>query len=235
MTDAVRPQGGSAAPVSGAVSPRILRVTKRASSAALLLLGIAALALVLGFVRFAERAAGALPPADARADGIVVLTGGSARIDGALQLLAEGRGSRLLISGVNPVVTRQAIGVALDKESRRLLRCCADLDRRAEDTVGNAVQTRKWADRRGFASLIVVTSDYHMARSMAELAEAMPDRQLIAFPISSPELRLADWWRDPETFSLLVREYGKFLLAEARQTLAPASAIGAVRNGAAGL
>jgi uncharacterized SAM-binding protein YcdF (DUF218 family) len=235
MTDAVHPRGGSAAPVSGGVSPRILRVTKRVTSTALLLLGIAALALSFGFVRFAERAAGALPPADARADGIVVLTGGSARIDGALQLLAEGRGGRLLISGVNPVVTRRAIGVTLDKESRRLLRCCADLDHRAEDTVGNAVQTRRWADRQGFASLIVVTSDYHMPRSMAELAEAMPNRELIAFPISSSEVRLADWWRDPEAFSLLVREYGKFLLAEARQTLAPAPAMGAARSSSAGL
>lgn len=231
MTDAARPQDGGAAPVSEGVSPRILRVIKRATSAALLLLGIAALALVLGFVRFAERAAGALPPADARADGIVVLTGGSARIDGALQLLAEGRGSRLLISGVNPSVTRQAIGVTLDGDLRKLLRCCADLDRQARDTIGNAIQTREWADRRGFTSLIVVTSDYHMPRSMAELADAMPDRELIAFPISSPELRLADWWRNPGTFSLLVREYGKFLFAEARQTLAPAPA----RNGASGL
>ena len=125
--------------------------------------------------------------------------------------------------------------MTLDKESRRLLRCCADLDRRAEDTVGNAIQTRRWADRRGFTSLIVVTSDYHMPRSMAELAEAMPDRELIAFPISSPELRLADWWRDREAFSLLIREYGKFLVAEARQALAPAPAMGAARNSAAGL
>ena len=63
---------------------------------------LAGLGLAVGFVDFAERVAGAAPPADPRAEGIVVLTGGTARIDGALQLLAEGRANRLLISGRQP-------------------------------------------------------------------------------------------------------------------------------------
>ena len=61
----------------------------------------------------------------------------------------------------------------------------------------------QWAKRKGFASLIVVTSDYHMPRSMVELAEAMPDMRLIAYPVSNPELHLDDWWRDPDAFGLL--------------------------------
>jgi uncharacterized SAM-binding protein YcdF (DUF218 family) len=186
-----------------------------------LIVCIAALALLIGFVDFAEDVAGAVPPADPRADGIVVLTGGTARIDGALQLLAEGRASRLLISGVNPAVTREALATTVDKGLRRVLDCCVDLDRRAQDTIGNAVETREWAERRGFSSLIVVTSDYHMRRSMAELAHAMPDKRLIAFPVSNPELHLASWWNDPAALNLLVREYGKYLAAESRRILSP--------------
>jgi uncharacterized SAM-binding protein YcdF (DUF218 family) len=181
-----------------------------------MLLCLVLLALVVGFVDFAERVAGASPPVDPRAEGIVVLTGGTARIDGALQLLAEGRANRLLISGVNPVVSRQALASTVSDELRNVLACCVDLDRQAQDTIGNATETREWADQRGFSSLIVVTSDYHMPRSMAELALAMPDKQLIAFPVSNPELHLASWWRDSTTFSLLLREYGKYLVAEAR-------------------
>lgn len=197
-------------------------VVKRLRSVLLFVLGGVALALVLGFVHFAYSVVEALPPADARADGIVVLTGGSARIDGALQLLAEGRGDRLLISGVNPSVTRKVLAGGLDDELRAIIRCCVDLDRKAEDTVGNAFETRKWAERQGFSSLIIVTSDYHMPRSMAELAETMPDKRLVPFPISNPDLHLGDWWRDPDAFALLVREYGKFLLTEGRLMIAPA-------------
>jgi uncharacterized SAM-binding protein YcdF (DUF218 family) len=192
---------------------------------------LAGISLLVGFVDFAEDARDAEPPANPRAEGIVVLTGGTARIDGALQLLAEGRANRLLISGVNPMVTRQALASTVSDGLRRVLDCCVDLDRQAHDTIGNAAETREWADQRGFSSLIVVTSDYHMRRSMAELAFAMPDKRLIAFPVNNPDLHLASWWRDPETLSLLVREYGKYLVVETRRLLSPVPAAHAVVSG----
>src|SRR5262249_29795924 len=116
----------------------------------------------------------------------------------------------------------QALASTVSDGLRDVLACCVDLDRQAQDTIGNAAETREWADQRGFSSLIVVTSAYHMPRSMAELAIVMPDRQLIAFPVSNPELHLASWWRDSATFGLLLREYGKYLVAETRWLLSPA-------------
>ncbi|MCP4380207.1 MAG: YdcF family protein [Hyphomicrobiales bacterium] len=184
--------------------------------------------LAIGFVSFARTIVTALPPPDPRADGIVVLTGGSARLNGALSLLAGGRAERLLISGVNPAVTRAALAEQVGEAVRPALSCCVDIDH-ARDTSENAAETRRWIDSQGFSSLIVVTSDYHMPRSMAELAGAMPEIDLIPYPVSNPDLRLADWWRNPESFSLLAREYGKFLVAEARQLLPPASSPAAAR------
>lgn len=175
--------------------------------------------VVAGFFGFAERVTASAPPADARAEAIVVLTGGAARIDSALELLSEGRAGRLLISGVNPTVGREALAATFGDGLRRILECCVDLDHNARDTIENAAETRRWADARGFTSLIVVTSNYHMPRSMAELAGAMPDKRLIPFPVSNPDLPLADWWKHPKTFVLLAGEYGKFLLAEARNLL----------------
>jgi hypothetical protein len=99
---------------------------------------LAGISLLVGFVDFAEDVADAEPPADPRAEGIVVLTGGTARIDGALQLLAEGRANRLLISGVNPAVTRQALASTVSDGLRWVLDCCVDLDHQAQDTIGNA-------------------------------------------------------------------------------------------------
>jgi uncharacterized SAM-binding protein YcdF (DUF218 family) len=188
--------------------------------------------LGVGFLAFADGIVNAAPPADPRAEGIVVLTGGTARIDGALALLAEGRAARLLISGVNPTVSRETIADMVPEELRPMLDCCVDLDH-ARDTIENASSAGEWTIAQGFTSLIVVTSDYHMPRSMTELAGAMPDVELIAFPVSAPQLRLADWWHDAPTLGLLAREYGKYLLAKARQFL-PATTPAAAGTGAAG-
>jgi len=184
-----------------------------AAVVATVVVGVAA-----GFVGFARAVSEAVPPADPRAEGIVVLTGGTARIDGALTLLAEGRAARLLISGVNPAVTRDKLAEIVDDRVRPVLWCCVDIDY-ARDTIENARSTHRWVKERGFRSLIVVTSDYHMPRSMAELESAMPNVRLISFPVSNPDLHLDDWWRDSAVFELLAREYGKFLVAEARQLL----------------
>jgi uncharacterized SAM-binding protein YcdF (DUF218 family) len=191
---------------------------------AILLAGLAGVALAAGFVAFALSVAGTRAPANVHAEGIVVLTGGSARIEGALKLLAEGRAKRLLISGVNPSVGFKALAGTIDKNLEVVLACCADLGRDAQDTIGNAAEARDWAKARGYTSLIVVTSDYHMPRSMAELAEAMPKVKLIPYPVTNPELHLGDWWNNASAFGLLVREYSKYLLATARVRIAGAAA-----------
>jgi uncharacterized SAM-binding protein YcdF (DUF218 family) len=190
------------------------------------LLVAALLILVVGgFVGFARKVADATPPVDPRADGIVVLTGGAARIDGALQLLASGRATRLLISGVNPVVTPRILADTLAGDKRDDLACCVDLGHEALDTIGNAAETRQWVESQGFSSLIVVTSNYHMPRTMTELATAMPSVRLIPFPVTNPELHLGDWWHDPAAFGLLVREYAKFLYARTRLAFFPSSGL----------
>jgi uncharacterized SAM-binding protein YcdF (DUF218 family) len=179
----------------------------------------AGLAGTAGFVSFVGGIVAAHPPAAASAEGIVALTGGSARIDTALHLLAEGRARRLLISGVNPAVGSRAIAETVDPDLKSMIACCVDLGHEARDTIGNAIETRDWARQHQYGSLIVVTSAYHMPRSLAELANALPDVKLIAYPIPNPELRLADWWSEPSAFALLAREYGKYLLAAARLAL----------------
>jgi uncharacterized SAM-binding protein YcdF (DUF218 family) len=184
----------------------------------LALTGAVVVGLGVGFIAFADMVAKAAPPADPHADGIVVLTGDTARIDAALALLAEGRAERLLISGVNPTVSRDTIAALVGAKLRPALDCCVDIDH-ARDTIENASSTGAWAADQAFSSLIVVTSGYHMPRSLAELSRAMPGVRLIAFPVLSPDLDLRTWWRDPVAFNLLVREYSKYLAVEARLLL----------------
>jgi len=171
--------------------------------------------VALDFARFVGSVTSAEPPADARADGIVVLTGGAERIPSGIDLLAAGRGSRMLISGVNPSVSEAAVTRDSPKLAGLTL-CCVDFGREAADTVGNAAETRKWMDAHGFRSVMVVTSAYHIPRSLAEFTQALPDRTLIPYPVVRSELGLGDWWRHPATARLLGAEYLKYLLARGR-------------------
>jgi uncharacterized SAM-binding protein YcdF (DUF218 family) len=154
------------------------------------------------------------------ADGIVALTGGASRIVDAMELLAAGRGKRLLISGVHPGTTTGGIARTVP-EYGRLLACCVDLDHSA-NTLGNAVETRQWVKNRGFRSLIVVTSSYHMPRTMVELAWQMPDVDLIPYPVVTERMRSEPWWTMPSV-RLLFFEYLKYVVAQVRTRIEPAS------------
>lgn len=225
MTDVVRDRKGDSAGAEALENvDSSMQVFARLTRGILLLAGAVAIALVVGFIAFAVGIAGAAPPASPRAEGIVVLTGGSARIDGALRLLVDHRASRLLISGVNPSVGTKALAGTLDADLDAVLACCVDLGHTARDTIGNATETRDWAADHGYTSLIVVTSAYHMPRSLAELHDAMPRVALVPYPVSNPELHLTEWWGNAEAFGLLVREYGKYLLTAARLAIAPSPA-----------
>ena len=135
------------------------------------------------------------------ADGIVVLTGGQGRIAAGLEALTNGNGQRLLISGVNQELANDTIRQAIDGDNP-LFDCCIDFGREALNTRGNAVESAEWAEQNGFASLLVVTTDYHMPRSLLEFQEAMPNVRLIALPV-----------REDAGLWLLIREYNKYLLS----------------------
>ena len=98
--------------------------------------------------------------------------------------------------------------------------CCVDFDR-APNTLGNAKETRRWVRTRGFRSLIVVTSAYHMPRAMAELGHQLPGVKLIAFPVVTEKMRDGQWWSSPATARLLISEYAKFVFAMVRMRIAP--------------
>ncbi|MBI5321685.1 YdcF family protein [Bradyrhizobium sp.] len=188
------------------------------------IVGALALAFVgagFGFIAFLSQLRGSEERPVRNADGIVVLTGGSSRVSDAMELLAAGYGKRLLISGVHPTNHVQDISRTLP-DNHKLLNCCVDLDRSAINTRSNAAETRRWAHERGFRSLIVVTSNYHMPRAIVELSHAMPDVTLIPFAVVGEKWRDEPWWTSGATLRLLLTEYAKYVAAEVRVRLATA-------------
>jgi uncharacterized SAM-binding protein YcdF (DUF218 family) len=164
----------------------------------------------VGFVAFLSQLRGVEIKPARNADGIVVLTGGSSRVSDAMELLAGGYGKRLLISGVHPTNAVSDISRSLP-DNQSLLGCCVDLDRSAVNTRSNAAETRRWARERGFKSLIVVTSNYHMPRAIVELSHAMPDITLIPFAVVGDRWRDEPWWTSGATLRLLLSEYAKYV------------------------
>ncbi|MGY3487042.1 uncharacterized SAM-binding protein YcdF (DUF218 family) [Bradyrhizobium sp. USDA 4011] len=182
-------------------------------------LALAFVAAAVGFIGFLSQLRGVETDPPHNADGIVVLTGGSSRVSDAMELLAAGYGKRLLISGVHPTNDANDISRSVP-DSQGLMRCCVDLDRSAVNTRSNAAETRRWAHERGFKSLIVVTSNYHMPRAIVELSHAMPDITLIPFAVVGDKWRDEPWWTSGGTFRLLLSEYAKYVAAEVRVRLA---------------
>lgn len=152
-------------------------------------------------------------------DAVVVLTGGSGRVDVGLALLAERRAQKLLVTGVaRDVDLDQLLRVSMRQDARNL-KDRITLGHEAGDTAGNARETAEWMAREGFTSMRLVTASYHMRRSLLEFRRIMPDMRIVPHPVFPTGFRLAEWQRWPNTMSLLVSEYSKYLVAAGARAL----------------
>lgn len=181
-----------------------------------LLVGV--VAFIVGFWQFAERVR-AQPEPPPQAEAIVALTGGSnARLSTGVRLLEERKGERLLISGVNRIVTDGELYHALNVDPA-LGECCIDIGRSADDTLGNAAETAAWAREHGYTRIILVTDDYHMPRSYAELSVAMPEAEIHPYPVRTRFTDPKLWRSDLGAAGRLGAEYVKYLVIRGREAL----------------
>jgi uncharacterized SAM-binding protein YcdF (DUF218 family) len=162
---------------------------------------------VAGFIWFVA------PPSpenqSAPTDAIVVLTGGRLRLQSGMDLLRDGKGRKLFVSGVNQRVDlEELLRVSGNADWAS---CCTALGHGADNTLGNARETAQWMQQQGFSSLRLVTAWYHMPRSLLELDRAMPGIEIIAHPVFPDEVSQEHWWVSRGTVLLLASEYGKYL------------------------
>ena len=185
----------------------------RLSALALLLI----LAWFAGLIWFAQTIPTTITDPDSPTDAIVVLTGGSLRLEHGLDLLVAGRAKKLFVSGVHQgVATSDLLRVSHQVPS--WVTCCIELGHDADSTLGNAIETAAWMRHEGYGSLRLVTSSYHMRRSLFEFSRVMPEARIIAHPVF-PERIKSHWWSSASTVGLIVNEYTKYLGARLRAAI----------------
>jgi uncharacterized SAM-binding protein YcdF (DUF218 family) len=156
----------------------------------------------LGFALFSVSLA--QPAEGVRTEAVIVLTGGKGRIERGMAVMERGEAKRMLISGADPSVTRADLARRLGPGTLKTLRCCVDLGSEAVDTRSNAEEARRWMLRRGYTSLRLVTSDYHMRRAAYEFASDLPDARIIEDAVPTRPSLL-----------LLFKEYNFYLVRRA--------------------
>ncbi|MEO5640753.1 MAG: YdcF family protein [Sphingomicrobium sp.] len=164
---------------------------------------MASLVLLLYVLLFAIFAVtlGVPAPAGTTTDAIVVLTGGKGRIEEGIERLGQHHARRMLIAGADPSVTKADLARRLGGR-QALLDCCVDLGSESVDTRSNAEEAKRWLDARGYRSLTLVTSDWHMRRARYEFASQLGRRNEI----------IPDAVRTEPNLMTLFAEYNKYLL-----------------------
>lgn len=155
-----------------------------------------------------------------KTDAIVVLTGGSGRLEQGFDLIEQQRAKKLFVSGVHQGVEVEEL-LKIFQRSPSGVTCCMTLGR-AVDTVGNAAETEEWMKQQSFSSLRLVTAAYHMPRSLVEFNRVMPAVEIIPNPVFPANFKQQDWWRWPGSAELIVTEYNKYLVALLRSYIIPA-------------
>ncbi|MCX8502265.1 MAG: YdcF family protein [Alphaproteobacteria bacterium] len=145
-----------------------------------------------------------------KADAIIVLTGSLGRIDHGIELFKQGVAERVFISGLPRDADTEQLLVNLPKPQQK---CCVGLGFAASDTRGNAVESAAFVREQGIRTVVLVTADFHMPRSLIEFRRLMPQTVIIPEPVITKNPSNGQWWRQRQSLFLILREFHKYTRA----------------------
>lgn len=182
------------------------------------LIGAVLVAWVWGLIHFVDQIPDSVEDETRQTDAIIVLTGGTLRLEKGFKLLSAKMAGKLLISGVDKGIpieeVLKAVGLTLAG-----MDCCVTLGYMAEDTGSNAIESAVWIRTNRVTSIRLVTSSYHMPRSLLEFRATVPGVEIVPHPVFPEHVMVNEWWTRPGTASLVIAEYNKYLLAATRHWL----------------
>jgi len=161
-----------------------------------------------GFLVFAYHINHYLLDAQTNTDAIIALTGGRNRIFEAIKLLNNKKADYLFISGVEK--TSRLQDILNSNHITPITEKKIFLGTSAQNTVENAVESKNWINEHNIKSIRLVTSNYHLPRSITEFEKQNPGLKIVKHPVYSEKVK-KKWWTSIRTFSLIFSEYNKFL------------------------
>lgn len=159
---------------------------------------------------------------DIKSPNIVILTGGANRIKDGLKIIQDFKNSKninykILVSGTGIGFTKSSLKKKLGPNfNSQLIQCCIDLDGVSKNTLTNASETFKWANKNDIKEFILITSNYHMPRAILEFKNVMPNLKIYTYAITPKKHNIKNWLSSYQTFSLVFTEYCKFIIAGLR-------------------
>jgi uncharacterized SAM-binding protein YcdF (DUF218 family) len=146
---------------------------------------------------------------DMNSDAIVVLAGGKGRVDEGVRLYRTGRGERLFLIGVDPAVRKADLFV--EKPGERSGEQVY-LEKASRNTLENAIFAREMLLSHNVRSIMLLTSRYHMKRSLLIFRSILPkDIAIYPYPVSVKN-GTDSWWSHGGSLRLLFSEFYKYCL-----------------------
>ena len=145
---------------------------------ALYIFSLIILFLIYGFVIFLKKIQYNQVNFNYQTDGIAVLTGGKGRISLGLELFNKNNNLKLIISGVDKKVSDKSI-IPNDLKNKSNI----TIDKDSESTYQNAKIINKWASKYKLQNITIITSYYHMPRSMILMQSLTPNINFYAYPV----------------------------------------------------
>ncbi len=148
-----------------------------------------------------------------KTDAIIVLTGGKGRVPEALDILRKGYADRLFISGAGggATVSEMLLEHGVERGEIDEWQDKVELGHKAENTQQNAAEAAEWIRKSNYKTIRLITSNYHMPRSMLEFENIMPDVEIIPHPVTPEHIKMDEWWKNRGSRNLILSEYHKFL------------------------
>ena len=175
---------------------------------------------LIGLIEYKNKILSNITYISNKSSNIVILTGGTNRIKDGLKIVNKFEksstfNSKILVSGTGKGFTKMSLAKNIDFDFN-LIECCIELDSISTNTYSNAFETLKWVKKNNISEFILITSNYHMPRAFLEFKYRMPYLKISTYPITPKKHNIKNWLGSFQTFSLVLSEYCKFLVANVR-------------------
>ncbi len=172
------------------------------------LFGIIVLTVVIGFIYFFYDFTNKMHVefSNIKAiDAVVVLAGDVGRIQKAINVFTEMRAQYLLISGVGKKFQIEKYAPNQKKNPNVII------ENTSTSTVENAIECEKLLRQFSVRNILLVTSDYHMYRSLYIFKKILP-KDLTIYPYSVENVRFSmdSWYSNLMNFIIVFKEFIKY-------------------------